>query len=98
MSFTKENARILSVRATTTYAANGSVAAVNAEAVLQHRFINDANSADVRESEKQAIIFNLLDPAIADSPVNGTNGLTYSQLAVRIREATLTRATALGIS
>lgn len=97
-TYTRQNARLTRFQCDPVYTAGANPTSVPMKFFFVQRLVNDADATDVRGTNTAfEVSVDLLDPAVADLPVNGVGGLTFSQLAVKIREAGLNRANAAGI-
>jgi hypothetical protein len=98
-TYTKQNSRVARFQLDTTFdpASPTTATAVRASAFIDSkRLVNDANPNDVIDGPWTQVNFDLLDPALANTPITA-GGVTlsgYAKLAALIRQASLDRANA----
>lgn len=98
-AYTKQNSRVVRFQAEVTTVA-GNVTAVKCDAFLVSSFVNTTDATDIVDAPKwTAVNFDLLDPTLAGVNITAAGKtVSYQQLAALIRQASLDRATAQGIT
>lgn len=100
MAYTKQNTRVERVQMDIAFDAAGAATAVKVNAFIQNRrVVNDADPTDAVAQPWKQVDFDLLDAARASDVITAA-GKTVSpvQLAALIRQYSLDRANAAGIS
>ena len=98
-AYTKQNSRVVRFQAEVTTVA-GNVTSVKCDAFLVSSFVNTTDATDIVDAPRwSAVQFDLLDPTLAAVNITAAGKtVTYPQLAALMRQASLDRATAQGIT
>jgi len=100
MPYTKQNSRVPRFQIVTEFAGNtGTAIQVNATASLESLFTNDAVPTEAHSAPWRQVSFDMIAPAISGLTITAAGQtVTYLQLAALLRQASLDRATAQGIT